>query len=131
MLISYVIKRILIAIPVLLLISFCVFMIIQLPPGSYIESEVDQMLREGTYDPEELRQLEEQYRFNDPLPVQYYCWITNFVQGKLGVSFEVERPVTTILATVLPTTMAISAFTILFTWSVAFPIPLPRIISLK
>ncbi len=57
MLISYVIKRILIAIPVLLLISFCVFMIIQLPPGSYIESEVDQMLREGTYDPEELRQL--------------------------------------------------------------------------
>ena len=85
MLIRYIIKRILIAIPVLLLISFSVFMIIQLPPGSFIESRVNQMLRENTWDPEELRQLEEQYRFNDPLPIQYYHWITNFVQGKLAV----------------------------------------------
>ncbi|NIA21363.1 MAG: ABC transporter permease subunit [Anaerolineaceae bacterium] len=121
MLIRYIIKRMLIAVPVLLLISFIVFMIIQLPPGSFIESKVNQMLREGTYDPEELRQLEEQYRFKDPLPVQYVHWITNFVKGDLGDSFEVGRPVTTILATVLPATMAISAFTILFTWSVAFP----------
>jgi len=121
MLIRYIIRRMLIAIPVLLLISFIVFMIIQLPPGSFIEAKVDQMLREGIYDPEELRQLEEQYRFNDPLPIQYYHWITNFVQGDLGDSFEAERPVTTILATVLPTTMAMSVFTILFTWSVAFP----------
>ncbi|MBN2583718.1 MAG: ABC transporter permease [Planctomycetes bacterium] len=121
MLIRYVIKRILISIPVLLLISFAVFMIIQLPPGSFIESKVDQMLREGTYDPVELDQLRRQYRFDDPVPLQYVNWMTHFVRGDLGDSFESERPVVNILARVLPPTIAISIFTILFTWSVAFP----------
>ncbi len=121
MLTRYVIKRIVIAVPVLLLISFFVFMIIQLPPGDFLDAKLEQMRREGTWDPTEIQQLKEKYHFDRPPPVQYVHWIANFVRGDLGDSFEHERPVNEILARYVPTTVAISLFTILFTWSIAIP----------
>jgi peptide/nickel transport system permease protein len=121
MLIRYIIKRILVAIPVLLVISFSVFMMIQLPAGSFLDAKIDQMQREGTYDPVELKNLQDQYRFDDPLPVQYVVWITNFVQGDLGDRFETNEKVINVLARYVPTTIAISLCTILFTWSIAIP----------
>lgn len=121
MLSRYIIKRLLISIPVLLVISLIVFMVIQLPPGSFLEAKIDQMQREGTYDPVELDNLQKRYRINDPLVVQYGFWIANFVRGDLGQSFETETPVVDILARVVPVTAAISIFTIIFTWSIAIP----------
>ena len=121
MLIRYIIKRILISIPVLLVISFAVFMLVQLPPGSFIEARVDQMMREGTYDPVEIEQLKEQYHFDEHPVIQYVHWIKNFVRGSLGDSFETESPVTGILARYVPVTIAISLATILLTWSIAIP----------
>jgi len=117
----YVIKRILISIPVLLAISFSVFMVIQLPPGSYIDSKKEQMRREGRWDPVEIEQLQQFYRINDPLPVQYGHWIKNFVRGDLGRSWSQEAPVTEVLRDYVPNTAIISAITILFTWSIAIP----------
>lgn len=121
MLLRYVIHRILIAVPVLLLISFIVFMVIQLPEGSFLDSLINQMKREGRYDPVEVEQLRERYRFDDPLPAQYGVWLWNFVTLDLGDSFETERPVKDTLVRVVPVTVAISAVTILFTWSIAVP----------
>jgi len=121
MLIRYVFKRILISVPVLVLISFIVFMVIQLPPGSFIENKIDQMRREGTFDPVELEQLRERYRIDDPPLVQYGTWLWHFVQGDFGDSFETETPVKRILAMYTLPTVAISLVTILLTWAIAIP----------
>ncbi|MFW6154469.1 MAG: ABC transporter permease [Planctomycetota bacterium] len=121
MLTRYVIKRLLIAIPTLLIISFAVFMIIQLPPGSFLDAKVEAMQKEGEVDYAEIEALRRQYHFDRPLIVQYGYWIVGFVQGDLGKSFDTDAEVTQILAELLPVTVAISVFTILFTWSIALP----------
>jgi len=120
-LVRYIIKRLLVAIPTLLIISFGVFMIIQLPPGSYLDSKIEAMQKEGEVDWAEIEALRNQYHFDRPLLVQYAYWIVGFVQGDLGKSFDSDAEVTQILAELLPVTMAISFFTIIFTWSIAIP----------
>ncbi len=121
MLTRYVIKRLLIAIPTLLIISFAVFMIIQLPPGSFLDAKIEAMQKEGEVDYAEIEALRQQYHFDRPLIVQYGYWIVGFVQGNLGKSFDTDAEVTQILRELLPVTVAISVFTILFTWSIALP----------
>lgn len=121
MLIRYIIKRILVSIPVLLVISFSVFMVIQLPEGSFLDAKIEQMQSEGQVDMTQIENLRKQYHFDRPLPVQYVYWIGNFVRGDLGKSFEDSTPVIDKLKKFVPVTMAISLFTILFTWAIAVP----------
>jgi len=121
MLIRYLIKRLLVSIPVLLVVSFSVFMVIQLPKGSFLDARIERMQSEGEVDEVEIENLRKQYHFDRPLPVQYVYWIGNFVRGDLGRSFEDNTPVIDVLKKYVPVTAAISLFTILFTWSIAVP----------
>ena len=121
MLRRYVIKRLLIAIPVLLVISFVVFLVIELPPGSFLDSRIEAMQKEGEVDWVEIEALRDRYHFDRPLIIQYYHWITGFVRGDLGKSFEDDAEVSEVLADLLPVTIAISVCTLLFTWAIAVP----------
>ena len=121
MLIRYLIKRMLVAIPVLLVISFIVFMIIQLPPGSFLDNEIAKMQQEGQRDEAKIEGLRQQYHFDRPKTVQYLYWIKGFVRGDLGKSFVDGTPVVDTLIQLVPLTAAISLFTIMFTWSIAIP----------
>ena len=122
MLIRYIIKRILISIPVLLVISFAVFMIIELPPGSYLDTRIEQMQNEGQVDTVQIEALRQRFHFDWPASVRYVYWIKGFVTGDFGKSFEDDTEVTEILAKYLPVTAAISVFTIILTWSIAVPL---------
>ena len=121
MLARYLLKRVLIAIPILVIISFIVFMIIQLPPGSYLDAKQEQMRQQGQVDMQEINQLRERYHMDRPKIVQYGYWITGFVIGDWGDSFEYGVPVTQILKDELPITIAISLFTLVFSWAIAIP----------
>ena len=121
MLRRYLIKRLFIAIPTLLIISFSVFMVIQMPPGSYLDSRIEAMKMEGQVDWAEIEALRAEYHFDRPLLVQYFYWIGGFVTGDLGKSFADDSEVSAIIAQYLPVTAAISVFTILFTWAIAIP----------
>ncbi len=121
MLLKYILKRLLIAIPTLLVISFMVFMIIQLPPGSFLDTRLEQMELEGAVDEVELARLEETYHINDPLFVQYAYWIKGFAVGDLGEDFETGDKVSSIIAKLLPWTALLSLCTILMTWMIAIP----------
>ncbi len=121
MLIRYILRRLLISIPVLLIISFSVFMIIHLPPGSFLDSLIEQMEREGMRDEARIQALREQYHFDQPLTVRYFYWIRDFVHGRLGRSFQDGVLVADILRQRVPVTAAISIVTILFTWAIALP----------
>lgn len=121
MLAQYIFKRILIAIPTLMIVSFVVFMMIELPPGSFLDSKIEQMSQEGQVDWIEIESLRQRYHFDRPKIVQYYYWVKGFVTGDWGRSFETDTEVLQILRERLPVTMLISIFTILFTWSIAIP----------
>ena len=117
----YILKRALLAVPTLLLISFSIFMFIQLPPGSYVEVKIEQMKKEGTVDMSEVNQLISRYKLDQPAHVQYVFWMGGLLRGDMGESFVDGRDVVDILAERLPPTVAISVITICLTWAIAVP----------
>lgn len=120
-LMKYIFKRLVIAVPTLLVISFMVFMIIQLPPGSFLDTKLETMEMNGVVDQRELDELEKTYHISSPIYVQYFYWIGGFMIGDLGEDFETGQKVTDIMATLLPATALLSFCTILLTWMVAIP----------
>ena len=120
---AYVLRRILTMIPTLLVISLLVFVIIQLPPGDYLESYIAELQSQGeSVDEQKIQFLREQYGLDKPLMQQYWYWLIGMLQGDFGYSFEYNLPVTEVVGDRLFLTVLISVVTILFTWIIAFPI---------
>jgi peptide/nickel transport system permease protein len=119
----YVVHRFLVMIPTLLAISFIVFVIIQLPPGDYLESYVAELQARGEgVDFDKVAFLRQQYGLDQPFLVQYAKWVFGLLQGDLGYSFEFNLPVNAVVGDRLWLTALVSFATIIFTWIVAFPI---------
>ncbi|MGB1239586.1 MAG: ABC transporter permease [Pseudomonadales bacterium] len=119
----YLFKRVLVMIPTLLIISVLVFVIIQLPPGDYIESLIAELESQGeSVDPQKIAYLRQEYGLDKPMWQQYLVWITGFVQGDLGYSFEYNLPVSEVIGDKMWLTIVVSFFTIIVTWLIAFPI---------
>ncbi len=120
---TYIVKRLLTAIPTLLLISLLVFFIIELPPGDYFENYIVELQAMGeTVDPRKIAYLKEEYGFDQPLIVRYLTWVGGMLHGDFGYSFEYELPVTDVVGSRLFLTIIVSLVTIIFTWMIAFPI---------
>lgn len=85
---KYVIKRLLALIPVILGVTFLVFMIMQLAPGDAAKL----MLGEGATQ-EEIQELRQEMGLNDPAIVQYGRYMINFCKGDMGISYSTKRPV--------------------------------------
>jgi peptide/nickel transport system permease protein len=119
----YILHRLLMMIPTLLIISLIVFVIIQLPPGDYLESYIAELQSQGeSVDPEKIAFLRQHYGLDKPLHEQYFYWLTGMFQGDFGYSFEYDLPVTEVVGDRLVLTVLVSFITIVFTWIVAFPI---------
>ncbi len=122
---SFISRRLLIMAPTLLAISAIIFVIIQLPPGDYFESMINQIQARGeSVDMQRVEFLRQQYGFDRPMWEQYLVWVWGMLQGDLGYSFEFELPVNEVVGDRLYLTALVSFATILFTWIVAFPIGL-------
>ncbi len=120
---AYLVRRILTMIPTLLIISMLVFVIIQLPPGDYLESHIAELQSQGeSVDEQKIQFLREEYGLDKPLLHQYWYWLIGMLQGDFGYSFEYNLPVSEVVGDRLFLTVLISIATILFTWLVAFPI---------
>jgi peptide/nickel transport system permease protein len=119
----YVLHRLGIMIPTLLVISFLVFVVIQAPPGDYLSTMIEEMQSQGAaVDPAKIAALRKDYGLDQPFPVQYGIWLANLLQGDLGHSFEYDMPVAQLVGDKLLLTMIVSIGTILFIWVVSFPI---------
>ena len=119
----YIIHRILMMIPTLLVISLICFIIIQLPPGDYLESYIAELESQGeTVDETKIAFLRQEYGLDKPLWEQYLYWLTGMLQGDFGYSFEYDLPVSEVVGDRLVLTMIVSFVTIIFTWIIAFPI---------
>ena len=119
----YIAHRLLIMVPTLIAISFIVFVVIQLPPGDYLTTLIEELRELG--EPADLKQIEalrEEYGLDQPFLAQYAEWVFGLVQGDLGYSFEYEQPVADVVGDRLWLSFIVSVATIIFTWIVAFPI---------
>lgn len=120
---GYVIRRILVMIPTLIAISALVFIIIQLPPGDYFTTYMNELQSRGeTVDKAKLEFIKQQYGFDKPMIEQYFVWLGNMLQGDFGYSFEFSLPVSEVVGDRMWLSFVVSFTTILFTWIVAFPI---------
>ncbi len=120
---SYTARRILVMIPTLIAISMIIFVIIQLPPGDYLETYINELKSQGEQiDPARIEYLKEIYGLDKPMHEQYLLWVFGLLQGDLGYSFEFELPVSEVVGDRLWLSMVLSTSTIIFTWIVAFPI---------
>lgn len=110
-------------IPTLLVISFIVFIIIQLPPGDYLETYIAELESQGeSADPDKIAFLRKEYGLDQPLMIQYWNWMSGFALGDFGYSFEFDLPVREVIGDRVWLTVLVSFVTILFTWLIAFPI---------
>lgn len=119
----FLIRRTLVMIPTLLVISAMVFIIIQLPEGDYLTSYITELEAQGEkVSAEKIAFLREQYGLDKPPIEQYFTWLFGMLRGNLGFSFEYNLPVSQVVGDRLFLSFLLSFSTILFTWVVAFPI---------
>ncbi len=120
----YIINRILIAIPLIFLVSIAVFVIIQLPPGDFFDQYKIKLAETGTHvDEQTLEQMRKEYGLDQPLTVQYFLWMKGIItRGDFGFSFEYNQPVAGLIWERLFLTILINLFVIVLIWIVAIPI---------
>lgn len=121
---AFIVRRLLLLVPFLILISALSFVIIQLPPGSFVDTYRRNLEAQGGVVNEgQIKALEARYGLDKPVIVQYGVWIWNIVsRGDFGNSFRYQRPVADILWERLPRTIGISLLAIIFTWIIAVPL---------
>jgi len=120
---TYILRRLVYAIAMLLLASLVSFVIIQAPPGDYLTSYIVQLESTGAHVTEEqVASLKKRYGLDLPIYLQYFKWLWNLLQGDFGRSFQWNRPVSELLAERLPITIMIGIFTCIFTYTLAIPI---------
>ena len=120
--IRYLIRRVGYMLVTLLGISVIAFVLIQAPPGDYLDIYIQQLRDRGIEtDREELAGLENRYGLNQPMLVQYLKWMGNLITLDLGQSFATRQKVTDMLAERVPLTALITLLTTLFTFAMAIP----------
>jgi peptide/nickel transport system permease protein len=115
----YVFKRLLQALLTLFLASILCFAIIELAPGSYL----DTLSQNPKISPETLKQLEQQFGLDKPAFVQYWLWLQQIVtRGNFGTSFVYQRSVASLLWERVPATLLMAIASLIVTWAIAIPL---------
>ncbi len=115
---AYIIRRFLILIPLLLVMSFVTFMLIQLAPGDYFAA----LRMNPQISDETVAKLQARYHMDKPPIVQYAYWLKNLAQLDLGYSISQKQPVLGVILGRLFNTLLLSIATIFLVWLVAIPI---------
>ncbi|PTM58106.1 ABC transporter permease [Desmospora activa] len=114
---QYILRRTLIFIPMLIVISMLLFALVQIAPGDAFTGQLDPNQDAEYY--EELRA-----RFGlDKHPVeQYIAWAGNFIQGEMGISFRHRLPVNEMITDRIGNTLFLAVFSLLLTYAIAVPL---------
>jgi peptide/nickel transport system permease protein len=129
---TYTIRRLLIMIPTLLVISLVTFSIIKLPPGDFLTNQIAELRSQGDKAAlERVEFLRKQYGLDKPFLEQYAVWVgiwptergfSGLLQGDWGWSFEHDLPVNQVIGDRMLLSFILNFTVVLFTWAVSFPI---------
>ncbi|SSC68556.1 ABC transporter permease [Ciceribacter selenitireducens] len=112
----YIGKRLLVAIPTLLIVSIFVFSLQKLLPGDPVLAMAGE-----ERDPQVIEFLREKYRLNDPVVYQYGYWIANVLQGDFGISLRTNQPVLELIGEKLPVTIQLAVMSMIFAFIIGVP----------
>ncbi|MGB5557578.1 MAG: ABC transporter permease [Paracoccaceae bacterium] len=113
---AFLTRRVLIAIPTVILISMLVFGLQKLLPGDPVLAMAGE-----DRNPEILEFLREKYRLNDPIYVQYFHWIGNALQGDLGISLRTRQPVLELIGEKIPVTLQLAIMALIIALVIGIP----------
>lgn len=114
----YIIRRVITAVPTLILISMVVFSILALAPGDPLSD----LALNPSVPPEVRQRIRENMGIDDPIPVQYGKWAKSLFTGEFGYSYRTRAPVIDLIKQRLPTTLYISGLAFLLSILIAIPI---------
>ncbi|MFN7102397.1 MAG: ABC transporter permease [Pseudorhizobium sp.] len=112
----YIGKRLLVAIPTLIIISIFVFALQKLLPGDPVLAMAGE-----ERDPATLEFLREKYRLNDPVIMQYFYWLGGVVTGDFGISLRTNQPVLDLIGDKLPVTIQLAVMAMIFALVIGIP----------
>ena len=109
---KYFLKRLLVLIPKLLLISAAVFFAMELMPGDAVTRSIDPELL-ATLQPEQIEALKEAKGLNNPAYIRYFSWLAGIFQGDFGYSLTSGTSIAKLIAVRLPATLELAVFGLL------------------
>ena len=119
-------------IPTLIIISFLIFLIIELPEGDYLSNQIDELRAQGeAASIAKIEFLRAEFALDKPFLERYAVWLgvwpgshgfDGLLQGNWGWSFEYDKPVNEVVGPTLPLTVILNLATVLFVYIVSFPI---------
>ncbi|MBP2551133.1 peptide/nickel transport system permease protein [Neorhizobium galegae] len=113
---SYVLRRLAIAIPTLLLVSILVFSLLKFLPG-----DPAMALAGEERDPAVIEFLRQKYSLDQPLYIQYGKWLAGIVQGDFGLSIRTRLPIGEMIAQKLPVTIQLSVMAMFLATLIGIP----------
>ena len=116
---TYLLRRLFLAIPVLVLVSVGVFSLIRLVPGDALIAQIGET---GVYKQEDLDRIRAQLGLDKPVVSQYFSWIGHGLTWDWGESYWLHKPPPVALRQALPVTIELAALALLVALLVAFPV---------
>lgn len=109
---NYIVKRLLLSVPLVLGIITMTFFVARLAPGDPMDMYLERQQKRQV-DPDVIERLRQRYGLDQPVHVQYVTWVRNFARGDFGESFRRRRPVRDILAEAIPYTLQLTLLAII------------------
>lgn len=117
---NYIMRRSGYMVITLAIVAVLGFIIIELPPGSYVDAELARLrMQGGTFAPEQIEALYRRYGLDKPAYERFWIWISGFVRGDFGEAFRYNMPVANLLWARLGLTVAISLLTLAVSWTIS------------
>ena len=124
----FILRRSLLALLTIWALSVISFVIIQLPPGDFVDTYIQELMfgnvatgaaiGGGQFE----TTLREQFGLDQPIYLQYLRWAGKLVRGDFGQSLEFQKPVSEIVSERLLMTIILAGTTALFSWALSIPI---------
>jgi peptide/nickel transport system permease protein len=115
---TFLIRRLLAAVPTLGAVSVIIFLLLHSAPGGPMAVYANS----PNVDPEDLKRLEQSLGLHDPYPVQYAKWLGSMLTGNWGVSYKYARPVTSLLGERIAATLQLVLASLLIAAAIAIPV---------
>lgn len=113
---KYILKKVLVSIPIILGMSLITFLLLNVVPGD----PVTLMMREHI-SPDVVARVRSQMHLNDPVYIRFFRFIADALQGNLGISYKLNRPVSELLYEAFPNTLILAISAAIVSWIIGIP----------
>ena len=116
----YILRRLGYMAITMVVVTILGYIIIELPPGSYVEAEILRLRQQGgNLAPSEIEALYRRYGLDKPAYERFWLWISGFVRGDFGKSFQYNMEVSNLIFGRLGLTLLFSFLALILSWIIA------------